>query len=299
MPLRPGPARSGSTTRTSTSTTTCATPPCPPPGSEEQLRNLAARVFSQQLDRSKPLWELWLVEGLKDGRFAIVGKTHHCLVDGVSGVDITTVLFDLEKEPAARPSRPPSSGSPSPSRPAPQLLAEALVERVVSPREVVRGVRARAPRPAPRRAQGDRRRRAPPASFAWAGLRRARHPLQRRDRPAPPLRLGRRRLARRPEGRSRTSSAAPSTTSSSPPSPARSGATCARAATPTAGLEVRAMVPVSVRTADQEGALGNQVSSDDGPAPGLDARTRSSGCSCVSEAMGDLKELEAGDGRQR
>ena len=57
----------------------------PPPGSEEQLRNLAARIFSQQLDRSKPLWELWLVEGLQGGRFAIVGKTHHCLVDGVSG----------------------------------------------------------------------------------------------------------------------------------------------------------------------------------------------------------------------
>ena len=71
----------------------------PAPGSEEQLRNLAARIFSQQLDRTKPLWELWLVEGLRDGRFSVVGKSHHALVDGISGVDITTVLFDLDREP--------------------------------------------------------------------------------------------------------------------------------------------------------------------------------------------------------
>src|ERR687887_106306 len=71
----------------------------PPPGSEEQLRVLAARIFSQQLDRSKPLWELWLAEGLTGDRFAIIGKTHHALVDGVSGVDITTVLFDTERDP--------------------------------------------------------------------------------------------------------------------------------------------------------------------------------------------------------
>ena len=73
----------------------------PAPGSEEQLRNLAARIFSQQLDRTKPLWELWLVEGLRDGRFAVIGKSHHALVDGISGVDITTVLFDLDREPPA------------------------------------------------------------------------------------------------------------------------------------------------------------------------------------------------------
>src|SRR5437763_5957255 len=72
----------------------------PAPGSEEQLFLLASRVASQQLDRSKPLWENWLVEGLSDGRFAIISKTHHSLVDGVSGVDLATVMFDLEREPA-------------------------------------------------------------------------------------------------------------------------------------------------------------------------------------------------------
>ncbi len=71
----------------------------PAPGSEEQLRNIAGRLFSQALDRSKPLWELWLVQGLEGNRFAIVSKTHHALVDGVAGVDIGTVLFDLKPVP--------------------------------------------------------------------------------------------------------------------------------------------------------------------------------------------------------
>jgi WS/DGAT/MGAT family acyltransferase len=71
----------------------------PAPGSEEQLRRMAGRVFSQQLDRSKPLWELWLVQGLTRKRFALLTKTHHALVDGVSGVDIATVLFDLQPVP--------------------------------------------------------------------------------------------------------------------------------------------------------------------------------------------------------
>jgi diacylglycerol O-acyltransferase len=113
----------------------------PAPGSEEQLRNLAARIFSQQLDRTKPLWELWLVEGLDGGRFAVVGKSHHALVDGVSGVDITTVLFDLEEAPDHPPVRPPK-WAPRPEPTNFDLLRDALHERATSPREIVRGVRA-------------------------------------------------------------------------------------------------------------------------------------------------------------
>lgn len=77
----------------------------PAPGSDEQLTNLAARVFSQQLDRSKPLWELWLVEGLADGGFALLSKSHHAMIDGIAGVDLGTVLFDLSPE-----GRPPEAG---------------------------------------------------------------------------------------------------------------------------------------------------------------------------------------------
>ncbi|HZN89191.1 MAG TPA: wax ester/triacylglycerol synthase family O-acyltransferase, partial [Thermoleophilaceae bacterium] len=112
----------------------------PKPGSDAQLRQLVGRIFSQRLDRSKPLWELWLVEGLDDGRFAIIGKSHHALVDGISGVDITTVLFDLDREPEGPSSPPP----PWVARPEPtdfRLLQEALRERLTSPSEIVRGVR--------------------------------------------------------------------------------------------------------------------------------------------------------------
>ncbi|MEZ0291842.1 MAG: wax ester/triacylglycerol synthase family O-acyltransferase [Solirubrobacteraceae bacterium] len=83
----------------------------PVPGSETQLRALAARIHSQALDRSKPLWEMWLVQGLEGGRFALITKTHHALVDGVSGVDLATVLFDLGPVPV-RPDHPAAVWTP-------------------------------------------------------------------------------------------------------------------------------------------------------------------------------------------
>ena len=98
-------------------------------------------MFSQQLDRDKPLWEIWLVEGLEDDRFALLAKTHHALVDGVSGIDIVSVLFDTSPEPAA----PPAAGERWLPRPLPssaQLLGEALLERATVPGEVARSVRA-------------------------------------------------------------------------------------------------------------------------------------------------------------
>src|SRR5450759_3981412 len=73
----------------------------PTPGTWVQLQSLAARIFSQQLDRSKPLWEMWLIEGLEDDRFALITKTHHALIDGIAGVDLATVLFDLSPDPPA------------------------------------------------------------------------------------------------------------------------------------------------------------------------------------------------------
>ncbi len=72
----------------------------PTPGSDEQLLTLASRIVSQRLDRTKPLWELWLVEGLSDDRFAIIAKTHHAMIDGVGGVDLLTALFDITSETA-------------------------------------------------------------------------------------------------------------------------------------------------------------------------------------------------------
>ena len=68
----------------------------PGPGEDEQLRNLAGRVLGQRLDMAKPLWELWLVEGLADDRWAIISKVHHCMVDGVAGSDLMQLMFDLD-----------------------------------------------------------------------------------------------------------------------------------------------------------------------------------------------------------
>ncbi len=113
----------------------------PQPGGDQQLRRLAGRMFSQALDRSRPLWELWLVEGLSDGRFALLSKTHHALVDGVSGVDIVSVLFDSSPDPM--PVSPPEQQwIPRPLPSGAQLLADALLERATVPAEIARGAKA-------------------------------------------------------------------------------------------------------------------------------------------------------------
>jgi diacylglycerol O-acyltransferase / wax synthase len=72
----------------------------PAPGGDEQLTDLIARVMAQRLDRDFPLWEYWLVEGLSGDRWALISKVHHCMVDGVAGLDMYRVVFDLSPEPA-------------------------------------------------------------------------------------------------------------------------------------------------------------------------------------------------------
>ena len=84
------------------------------PGDEAALKELVAQIMSQQLDRAKPLWEMWLVEGVADDRFAVISKTHHCVVDGVSGTDIMSVLMDPDRE-ARKIAR--IRGIPSPNQP--------------------------------------------------------------------------------------------------------------------------------------------------------------------------------------
>jgi diacylglycerol O-acyltransferase len=96
----------------------------PAPGDEAALLRLAARIFSQRLDRSKPLWELWLIEALADGGFALISKSHHALVDGISGADLGAVLFDLTPEGTVLPPAPPWVPKPEPS--AAQLVARGV-----------------------------------------------------------------------------------------------------------------------------------------------------------------------------
>jgi WS/DGAT/MGAT family acyltransferase len=102
----------------------------PRPGGPEQLRNVAGRVLGQRLDMAKPLWEVWLVEGLEDDRWAIISKVHHCMVDGIAGTDLMQVVFDLDPnaEHAAprdwTPQRSPSNLS---------MVAGALSETATAP----------------------------------------------------------------------------------------------------------------------------------------------------------------------
>src|SRR3954471_14043735 len=110
----------------------------PGPAGEDELRRLAGRVFSQQLDREKPLWEIWLVDHVAGDRFALICKTHHALVDGISGVDILTVLFDLDPEAPEPEPGPAWAARPLPGRA--ELLTTALAERLTSPFGFVRGI---------------------------------------------------------------------------------------------------------------------------------------------------------------
>jgi len=112
----------------------------PSPGGESELRKLVGRVMAQQLDRSKPLWEIWVVEGLEDGRWAMLSKTHHALVDGVSGTDLLAVIMDVSPD-----AQRPTVDEPWVARPAPSglsLAADALVSMVRSPYEQLRVARA-------------------------------------------------------------------------------------------------------------------------------------------------------------
>ena len=83
----------------------------PAPGSDELLRRTAARLFAQRLDRRKPLWEIWMIEGLSDKRWALLSKVHHCMVDGVSATDLMTVMFDDSPAPSTRSAWEPGSGA--------------------------------------------------------------------------------------------------------------------------------------------------------------------------------------------
>jgi len=236
----------------------------PSPGSEDQLRALAGRVFAQQLDRDKPLWEIWIVEGLEDDRFAVLSKTHHSLVDGISGVDIVTVLFDTSPDPAA----PPDPGRRWLPRPLPssaQLLGEALVERATVPGEAMRTVRSvfRAPRQI---ASGMMNAAAGIGAMAWAGMSPA--PPSPYNAPIGPHRRFtwvRTELADVKAIKNELGGTVNDVVLSAVAGAL--GRHLRRRGQRTDGLELKAMVPVSVRSDDQRGQLGNQVAAIYAPLP--------------------------------
>jgi WS/DGAT/MGAT family acyltransferase len=111
----------------------------PSPGGEDELRKLVGRVMSQPLDRSKPLWEIWIVEGLEDGHWALLAKTHHAMVDGVSGTELLALVLDVSPDPVPplvldwKPESAPSGV---------QLATRASFELLLSPYEQMRALRA-------------------------------------------------------------------------------------------------------------------------------------------------------------
>jgi diacylglycerol O-acyltransferase / wax synthase len=102
----------------------------PHPGGPEQLRNLAGRVLGQRLDMTKPLWEAWLVEGLEEGRWALISKVHHCMVDGIAGTDLMQLIFDVDPD-AEHPNPQPWSPEAEPSTAV--MLAAGLEDVLTTP----------------------------------------------------------------------------------------------------------------------------------------------------------------------
>jgi WS/DGAT/MGAT family acyltransferase len=111
----------------------------PGPGGDTELAALVGRVMSARLDRSQPLWEYWLVEGLAGDRWALVSKVHHCMVDGVSATDLYRTVLDDTPEP--RPA-PPDTWRPTPEPPTAALTASALLALALNPMAQVRAVAA-------------------------------------------------------------------------------------------------------------------------------------------------------------
>ena len=266
----------------------------PAPGSEVQLRALAARIHSQQLDRSKPLWELWLVQGLDDGRFALIAKTHHALVDGVSGVDLATVLFDIEPMPReVEHDGTPWVPEPEPS--AAQLAARGLRSAIKTPFDLAARAVEAATHPtetieaAKEAVEGV-------GEVAWAGL-----------NPAPPTPLNveigpHRRFTwvRCSLDDFKTAKNAFGGTVNDVVLAVVSGALqrwLRSRGVRTEGMEMRALVPVSLRSKEEMNQLGNRLALMRGPLPVYIedpvARLR-----VVMQAMGDLKESKQAAGAE-
>ncbi len=257
----------------------------PSPGSEEQLRNIAGRLFSQRLDRSKPLWELWLVQGLERNRFALINKTHHALVDGVSGVDIATVLFDVK--PVPEPSHPDSPWVPSPPPSSAELAARGVKELAETPFNLTRRALSAARRP---RAAAKRATEAVEAigEVAWNFA-----------DPAPDVPLNveigsHRRFAwtRSDLDDFKRIKDALGGTVNDVVLTVVSGALrnwLRGRGIRIEGLELRALVPVSIRTEDEQGQLGNRIAAMRGPLP-VYVEDPIRRLELVRAAMDDLKE---------
>jgi WS/DGAT/MGAT family acyltransferase len=261
----------------------------PAPADDAALKTLAGQIFSQRLHRHRPLWELWLVEHLARKRFAVIAKAHHALVDGISGVDITTVLFDVTRD-IPTPSQDGGSRPRWVARPLPssvKLLGDALVERATMPSEMARGAGALARRP--RKALTRLRESlSDVGALAWAGI----------GSPAPEspfnVEIGPHRRYTFLDGDLAQFRAIKDSLGGTINDAVLTVVSLAlgqylRAeGHDTDGLVLRAMVPVSVRAQAERGALGNRVAAMWAPLP-VGVRDARACHEEVRRAMEDLK----------
>jgi diacylglycerol O-acyltransferase len=113
---------------------------CPAPGDAQELAALTGRILSTPLDRARPLWEMWIVEGLEHGQYALIAKIHHAIADGLTGASLMASMFSLAPD-ARPPSLPPPPPAPEPGGELPSetdLLRDAMVSRLQKSQEVVR-----------------------------------------------------------------------------------------------------------------------------------------------------------------
>jgi len=257
----------------------------PKPGSEDQLRKLAGRIFSQRLDRSKPLWETWIVHGLDGGRFALISKTHHSLVDGVAGVDIATVLFDLSPVPDEPEGDDNWTPSAEPSDV--ELVAEGVRGLVRTPFNLAGRALGALQHP------GEALVRVRDAAeglgeVIWAGLNPAPDvPLNVEIGPHRRVRWLQSRLADFKEVKNGLGGTVNDAVLAVVAGALRRW--LHDRGVRTEGVELRALVPVSIRSEDERGALGNRIAVMRGPLPVYvdDPVER---LRLVREGMGDLKE---------
>jgi diacylglycerol O-acyltransferase len=258
----------------------------PAPGSVEQLRLLAGRIFSQRLDRSKPLWELWLIEGYEGDKFVLVNKVHHALVDGVSGADLTTVLFDMARD--AKPVDPPEKKwVPAPEPSEASVVAKGVGDLAATPVGIGRRVLDAVGSPS-RTAEAAKEALAGVGEIAWGTINKA--PETPLNGPIGPHR--RVTWARVPLAEMKEIKNALGGTVNDVFLAAVSGALhnwLKTRGVRTEGLEIRSAVPVSVRSEDEQGALGNRITIMVGRLPTY-ADDPAERLRIVSDSMKDLKE---------
>ena len=258
----------------------------PRPGTEAQLFKLVSRIFSQQLDRSKPLWEMWVVEGLEGGRWALISKTHHSVIDGISGVDLATVMFDLT--PETREVEHPDEAWEPAGEPTPAAL---IASGAVGIARTAVGAAGRIARLAtrPQEAAAEVREGLEGiGEILWAGLNPAPDtPLNVEIGPHRRYRVVKTDLAEfkliKDELGGTVNDVVLAVVSGALRQWLRSRGVR------TEGLELRALVPVSVRAAGAGGELGNQIVAMRGPLPVYvdDPVAR---LKVVRQGMGELKE---------